>query len=166
MSARTPRAPARYEFSWGPLGSLVSVKRMRLHHVAALALVLSLATACATATPPRADFGDIPVPDGLAYQPDRSASLQSLHVRAARHIYRGRFEPDSLAAVIRTTLEGNGWTQVSGTSTPSQGSTQVYQKGNDSLQVRVWEGGLFNWYTYVEYTAARITQGSLSVATR
>jgi hypothetical protein len=139
---------------------------MRARHGATLALALLLATACATAVPPRADFGDIPVPEGLAYQPDRSATIESLHVKAARHIYRGRLEPDSLAAVIRTTLEASGWRQVSGTSTPSQGSTQVYQKGNDALQVRVWEGGLFNWYTYVEYAAARLTQGSLSAATR
>ena len=139
---------------------------MRVHHVATLALVLSLATACATATAPRADFGDIPVPEGLAYQPNRSATIESLNVKAARYIYRGRFEPDSLAAVIRATLEGKGWRQLSGTSTPSQGSTQVYQKGNDALQVRVWEGGLFKWYTYVEYAAARVTQSSLSAASR
>jgi hypothetical protein len=158
--------PRGGEFFWARTGALASVERMRVHHVAALALVLSLATACATATAPRADLGDIPVPEGLAYQPARSATIESLNVKAARYIFRGRFEPDSLAGVIRATLEEKGWRQLSGTSTASQGSTRVYQKGNDALQVRVWEGGLFKWYTYVEYAAARVTPGSLSAASR
>jgi hypothetical protein len=138
---------------------------MRAHLAATLGLTLVLATACAATAPPRADFGDIPVPEGLAYQPDRSAIIESVLVKAARHTYRSRLEPDSLAAVIRTTLEANGWRHLSGTATASYGAVQVYQKGNDTLHVRVWEGGLFNWYTYVEYAAARIA-GPLSASAR
>jgi hypothetical protein len=67
-------------------------------------------------------------------------------------IYRGRIEPLSLGAAMRTTLEGNGWRSVSATSTGGQGTTQVYEKGGNSLQVRVWEEW---WYTYVEMTATR-----------
>jgi hypothetical protein len=138
---------------------------MNAHRLATLVLVLSVATACATATPPRVDSGDVPVPKGLAYQPDRSATIESATIKAARHVYRARLEPESLASLIRATLEGSGWRHVTGTATAAHGAIQVYQKGNDTLHVRVWEGGLFNWYTYVEFASARIG-GNLSAATQ
>jgi hypothetical protein len=138
---------------------------MKTLHLALLGLTLFLATACATALPPRADFGDIPVPEGLAYQPDDSATIESVAVKAARHIYRSRLEPDSLATLIRTTLESSGWRHMSSTATPAQ-AVQVFQKANDTLQVRVWEGGMFNFYTYVEYAAARVTASGLSASTK
>jgi hypothetical protein len=139
---------------------------MRAHGVPILGLTLLLAAACAATAPPRTDFADVPVPEGLAFQPDRSATIESVKVKAARHVYRTRFEPDSLATLIRSTLEGSGWRYLSGTSTAANGAVQVYQKGNDTLHVRVWEGGLFNWYTYVEYAAARVAPGALSASTK
>jgi hypothetical protein len=33
------------------------------------------------------------------------------------------------------------------------GTTQVYEKDGDSLQVLLWEGV---WYTYAEYTMGRV----------
>ena len=33
------------------------------------------------------------------------------------------------------------------------GTTQVYEKDGDSLQVQLWEG---LWYTYAEYTTGRV----------
>ncbi len=116
-----------------------------------------LAAGCAT-TQPRAghsEFEDIPVPKGLTYLEDRSTIIESPSVKAARLLYRGRIEITSLALALRTTLEANGWRSVSNTTRGSQGTTQVYEKGGNSLQVRLWEG----WYfTYVELTASRALQ--------
>jgi hypothetical protein len=120
-----------------------------------LALVLLGSTACATTqnrTAPRSEFEDIPVPRGLTYVVDRSVVIESASVKAARLIYRGRIEPGSLASSMRTTLETNGWRAISATQTAPEGATQVYEKGGNSLQVRVWEEW---WYTYVEMTASR-----------
>ena len=92
------------------------------------------------------------MPKGLVYQPDRSTVIESPSVKAARLVYRGRIEPESLAVAMRTTLEANGWRNVSSTTTGQHGSTQVYDKSGNSLQVQVWEG---LWFTYVELTASR-----------
>jgi hypothetical protein len=114
-----------------------------------------LLTSCAS-TPPRSvrsEFEDIPVPRGLTYQQDESTIIETPNVKAGRHLYRGRLEPDSLTAAVRTTLEANGWRHVSSTKASSVGTTQVYEKDGDTLQVRLWEG---LWYTYAEYTTGRV----------
>ncbi|MBI4271119.1 MAG: hypothetical protein HY615_12345 [Candidatus Rokubacteria bacterium] len=132
---------------------------MRLKPLGSLALVIALVAACAT-TPTRAvrsEFEDIPVPKGLTYQQDRSTIIESPTVKAARLVYRGRLEPTSLAAAMRSTLEANGWRHVSSTTTGPQGTTQVYEKAGSSLEVRLWEGW---WFTYVELTASRASQAS------
>ena len=122
-------------------------------------LVLALTAGCATTSPKaaRSEFEDIPVPKGLTYQPSKSTIIESPTVKAARLVYRGRLEVESLSVAMRTTLEANGWRHVS--STPMRASqqsmTQVYEKGADSLKVQLWEG-LFNWYTYAEYTTGRV----------
>lgn len=120
-------------------------------------MIALLFVACAS-TPPRpvrSEFEDIPVPKGLTYEPDRSTIIESPQVKAARLVYRGRIEIESLAAAMRTTLESNGWRNVSSTMTSRSGTTQVYEKGGNSVQVQLWEG---LWYTYVELTASRATQ--------
>ena len=114
-----------------------------------------LLSACAS-TPPRAvrtEFEDIPVPKGLTYQPDDSTVVETPNVKAIRDVYRGRLEADSLALAIRTTLEANGWRNISSTKTGQHGATQVYEKDGDSLEVRLWEGF---WFTYAEYTTGRV----------
>jgi hypothetical protein len=125
------------------------------------ALVVSLLlTACAGNTPRavQSEFEDIPVPKGLTYQQDDSTVIETPNVKAGRHVYRGRLEPASLTTAIRTTLEANGWRHVSSTkASPQQGTIQVYEKGGDSLQVRLWEG-LWSWYTYAEYTTGRVVK--------
>lgn len=116
--------------------------------------------ACAT-TPSRTThttFEDIPVPAGLTYQMDESTVIESPRVKAARLVYRGRIEPASLAQAMRATLESNGWRNVSATSGPTAGTLQVYEKEGASLQVQIWEGGLFGMYTYLEVTAGRLNQ--------
>ena len=130
---------------------------VNVRRVLVLALVMLMATSCATAPPRpvRSEFEDIPVPRGLTYQSDRSTIIESPVVKAARLVYRGRVEPDSLALAMRTTLEANGWRNVSSTTTASHGTTQVYEKGGNSLQVQLWEG---IYYTYVELTASRALQ--------
>ena len=125
-----------------------------------LLLGLSLVTilgACASnpPRPMRSDFEDIPVPKGLVYRAEESTVIESPGIKAGRHVYRGRIEPESLATAIRTTLESNGWRHVSSTSTAKLGSLQVFEKAGDSLQVQIWEG---MWYTYAEYTTGRVLQ--------
>ncbi len=129
-----------------------------MKHIVAVVLVAGLLIGCATTSRPlRSEFEDIPVPKGLSYLEDRSTIIESPSVKAARLIYRGRIEPVSLGVAMRTTLEANGWRSVSATSAGGQGTTQVYEKGGNSLQVRVWE----EWYyTYVELTASRALGGS------
>jgi hypothetical protein len=118
------------------------------------AVLVILVAGCATATPRavRSEFEDIPVPKGLDYQESQSTIIESPSVKAARLLYRGRIEPASLASAMRATLEANNWRHVSSATTSQQGTTQVYEKAGNSLQVRLWEG---LWYTYVELTASR-----------
>jgi hypothetical protein len=127
---------------------------MRTSSVVAAFLLLVVTTGCASA-PPRAvksEFEDIPVPKGINFQPDRSIVIETPSVKAARLVYRGRIQPDSLATAVRTTLEANGWRSVSNTTGGGQIATQVYEKSGTSLQVQVWEGLIF---TYLEYTTGR-----------
>ena len=117
----------------------------------------SVLTACASAPPRpvRSEFEDIPVPKGLSYQQDESTIIETPKIRAGRHVYRGRLEIDSLNTAIRNTLEANGWRHVSSTVASKHGTTQVYEKDGDSLQVLLWEGV---WYTYAEYTMGRVVK--------
>ncbi|HUF92496.1 MAG TPA: hypothetical protein VMR23_08980 [Candidatus Limnocylindria bacterium] len=128
-----------------------------LCRVAAAAVLVLVLTACASAPsrPVRSEFEDIPVPKGLTYEPGRSTIIESPQVKAARLVYRGRIEIESLAAAMRTTLEDHGWRNVSSTTTARHGMTQVYEKSGNSVQVVLWEGF---WYTYVELTASRASQ--------
>jgi hypothetical protein len=130
---------------------------MTLHKIATALVVSVMLTACAS-NPSRAvrsEFEDIPVPKGLTYQSDESTVIETPNLKAGRHVYRGRLELESLIAAIRNTLEANGWRHVSSTKSSPVGTTQVYEKDGDSLQVRLWEG-LWGWYTYAEYTTGRV----------
>jgi hypothetical protein len=130
---------------------------MTLHKIATALAVSVMLTACAS-NPSRAvrsEFEDIPVPKGLTYQSDESTVIETPNLKAGRHVYRGRLELESLVAAIRNTLEANGWRHVSSTKSSPVGTTQVYEKDGDSLQVRLWEG-LWGWYTYAEYTTGRV----------
>lgn len=124
---------------------------------AAAAVATLMLTACASnpPRPTRTEFEDIPVPKGLAYQQEDSTIIETPNVKAGRHIYRGRLELDSLTTAIRSTLESNGWRHVSSTKSAQHGTTQVFEKDGDSLQVQLWEG---LWYTYAEYTTGRVVK--------
>src|SRR5206468_12937537 len=130
---------------------------MSIQHTVAAFLVLALTAGCATTSsrPVRSEFEDIPVPKGLTYQPDKSTIIESQTVKAARLVYRGRLEAESLALALRTTFEANGWRHVSSTAVASHGTTQVYEKSGSSLEVRLLDGW---WFTYVELTASRAQQ--------
>jgi hypothetical protein len=130
---------------------------MKTHQRAIAVFALLLAAGCATAPakPPYTAFESIPVPKGLEYRPDESTVIETPEVKAGRMVYRGRLEPESLAALMRSTLESNGWKLI-GTTSSSSGAAQVYDKAGMTLQVRVWEGGLFSWYTYVELAAVEM----------
>ncbi len=130
---------------------------MTLRHLSTALAVSVLLTACASnpPRPVRSEFEDIPVPKGLSYQQDDSTVIETPNVKAGRHIYRGRLELDSLTTAIRSTLEANGWRHVSSTKSAQHGTTQVYEKDGDSLQVQLWEG---LWYTYAEYTTGRVVK--------
>lgn len=122
----------------------------------AVLLVLMLLAGCAsTASKPiKSEFEDIPIPRGLTFQSDKSTIIESPTVKAARLVYRGRLEIQSLALAWRTTLEANGWRHVSSTSAQAQGITQVYEKAGTSLEVHLWEG-LWGIFTYAELTVGR-----------
>lgn len=126
---------------------------------ALLSLILLTAAGCATAPPRpvRSEFEDIPVPRGLTLDLGRTTIIESPAVKAARLFYKGRIEPASLAQAFRTTLEANGWRHITSTTLSKQGTTQVYEKGGNSLQVQIYEGW---WYTWVELTATRVMGAS------
>ena len=130
---------------------------MNIRHTVAALLLLALTAGCATSSsqPTRSEFEDIPVANGLTYQPSKSTIIESPTVKAARLVYRGRVEVDSLAVAMRTALEANGWRYVSSTSTSDHGVTQVYEKAGNPLEVRLIDGW---WYTYVEMTISRTRQ--------
>ena len=130
-----------------------------------IAVILLTIVGCAS-PPPRpvqSGFEDIPVPKGLAFKADRSTIIESPSVKAARQVYAGRVEPESLSTAFRTTLEANGWRHVSSTSAPGHGTTQVYEKGGNSLQVLIYEGW---WNTLVEVTTTRVLPAPGSTTTR
>jgi len=134
------------------------------HRIPLTVIAASLFLAACASTPPRpmrAEFEDIPVPKGLAYQQDDSTVIETPKIRAGRHVYRGRLEVDSLNVAIRNTLEANGWRHVSSTQASKHGTNQVYEKDGDSLQVLVWEG---IWYTYAEYTMGRVVRASTATS--
>ena len=127
---------------------------MKTARLGAALLVLTLLAGCASLSSKAAkiEFEDIPIPRGLTFQSDRSTIIESPTVKAARLVYRGRLELQSLAVAWRTTLEANGWRHVSSTSVQEYGITQVYEKAGTSLAVRLWEGWIF---TYAELTVGR-----------
>ena len=117
-------------------------------------IALSLA-ACASSPPKqaRSEFEDIPVPSGLTLDWNKSTVIESPSLKAARLVYKGRIQPDSLGVLYRTTLEANGWRHLSSTTASDKGITQVYDKAGSSLQVTVYE----SWfYTWVEMAATRL----------
>ena len=117
-------------------------------------IALSLA-ACASSPPKQArtEFEDIPVPTGLTLDWNKSTVIESPSLKAARLVYKGRVEPDSLGVVYRTTLEANGWRHLTSTTSSEKGTTQVYEKSGNSLQVLIYEG---IYYTWVEVSTTRL----------
>ena len=126
----------------------------RILLVAAAALALA---ACASnpTRPVKSQFEDIPVAKGMSYRAGDSTVIETPSVQAAREVYRGRIELESLATATRATLEANGWRHVSTSKTAQHGVNQTFEKQGTALQVLLWE----NWvYTYAEYTTARVLQ--------
>jgi hypothetical protein len=117
----------------------------------ALLVAVMLAGCASTPPPPRSEFDDIPVPRGMEYRSSMSTVIESPSVKAAKVVYRGRLEPTSLAVAMRSMLESNGWRHV-GTTTAGGTSSQVFEKGDMSVSVRIWEGW---WYTYLELSGGR-----------
>ena len=93
------------------------------------------------------------MPRGLTYQPHDSAIIESPTVKAGRLVYRGRLDAQSVGVALRTGLEGNGWRRVNVTTNPEHGTMQTYEKDQNTLQIRIWQG---IWYTYVELTTSRV----------
>lgn len=117
-------------------------------------LVLTL-TSCASSGPvrQRSEFEDIPVPAGLTLDQSRTTIIESPTVKAARLYYKSRIRPESLGLAYRASLEANGWRHISSTTSPSKGTTQVYEKQDSSLQVVIYEGW---YYTLTEVSTTRI----------
>jgi hypothetical protein len=130
---------------------------MKSRLCATLVLIL-LASGCATKAL-RSEFDDVPVPRGLTYQPDRSVVIESPTIKAGELVYRGRLEPESLGLAMRTLLESNGWRHVNTTTSAKDGTRQVYEKGGNALQVRVYEG---LWFTYLTIGVSQTLQQATS----
>ena len=130
---------------------------MKSRLCATLVLML-LATGCATKGL-RSEFDDVPVPRGMTYQPDRSVVIESPTIKAGELVYRGRLEPESLGLAMRTLLESNGWRHVNTTTSAKDGTRQVYEKGGNALQVRVYEG---LWFTYLAVGVSQTLQQAMS----
>jgi hypothetical protein len=140
---------------------------MRTHFRTATLGVLLLAAGCATTSVPplRSEFGDVPLLEGLSYRPGESVVIETKSVRAARLLYRGRMEPGSVVVEMQKGIEANGWRLVRTTSVAGHGTMQLYEKGDASLQLQVWEGGMFGYYTYVEVSGTRpVTAGPKTAA--
>jgi hypothetical protein len=118
---------------------------------ASVLLVAVMLAGCASTPQARSEFDDIPVPRGMEYKSSMSTVIESPSVKAAKVVYRGRLEPTSLAVAMRSMLESNGWRHV-GTTTAAGTSAQMFEKGDMSVSVRIWEGW---WYTYLELTGGR-----------
>lgn len=131
--------------------------RTTLFATALSALVFAGCATTASVPPVVSEFGDLPVPDGLKYVPDQSAFIESESVKAARLVYTSSFEPGSLVVAMQRGLEGSGWRLVRATSFPGQGTVQFYEKGEASLQVKIWEGGMFGSSTFLELSGTRAT---------
>lgn len=129
-----------------------------------LSLVVFALTACASSPPrqQRSEFEDIPVPKGLTLDSSKSTVIESPNLKAARLVYKGRVEADSLGAAFRTTLEANGWRHLTSTTSSDKGTTQVYEKAGNSLQVMIYEG---IYYTWVEVSATRVVSASAAAST-
>ncbi|HEU4439357.1 MAG TPA: hypothetical protein VFT36_08900 [Methylomirabilota bacterium] len=118
--------------------------------------VLTLTSCSASSGAPRAqrsEFEDVPVPAGLTLDNSRTTIIESPTVKAARLFYKSRVKPDSLAMAYRTSLEANGWRYVSSTTSANNGTIQVYEKPDSSLQVMIYESW---YYTWSEVSATRI----------
>jgi hypothetical protein len=126
-----------------------------MRRILVLSLCLVAATACASNPPrvQRSEFEDVPVPKGLTVDLNKSTIIESQAVKAARLFYKGRVEIESVALAFRTTLEANGWKNISATTLSDQGITQIYEKPNSSLQVHIYESW---YYTWVEMSATRL----------
>ena len=132
-----------------------------MRRVLLLSMAVFVVTACASSPPrqARTEFDDIPVPRGLALDWPKSTVIESPTIKAARLVYKGRIEPDSLGVAYRTTLDANGWHHLTSATSSDKGTTQVYEKAGNSLHVLIYEG---IYYTWVEVSATRLVNTSTS----
>ncbi|HEY7037948.1 MAG TPA: hypothetical protein VID28_03810 [Methylomirabilota bacterium] len=122
-----------------------------------LCVVLLALTSCSASSgasrAQRSEFEDVPVPAGLTLDNSRTTIIESPTVKAARLFYKSRIKPESLAVAYRTSLEANGWRHVSSTTSANNGTIQVYEKPDSSLQVMIYESW---YYTWSEVSTTRI----------
>jgi len=127
-----------------------------MRFIALCVIVLALSACSASSGAPRvqrSEFEDVPVPAGLTLDNSRTTIIESPTVKAARLFYKGRIKPDSLIVAYRTSLEANGWRYVSSTTSANNGTVQVYEKPDSSLQIMIYESW---YYTWSEVSATRI----------
>jgi hypothetical protein len=127
---------------------------MNIHPRMLALLLVALTAACSTTKPlpPLGGLDYIPLPLGLTYQPDETVVIESPNAQAARLVYRGRIQPDSLRVATRTILEAHGWRHVSTGSAAGHSSIQTFEKDGGSVQLDIYEG---LWFTYLSVDASR-----------
>jgi len=131
---------------------------MKTPRIGALIVSLALSAGCVTtgaSRAPRVEFEDIPMPTNLTYLDGDAVIIESPGVKAARLVYRGRVSMATLVPAMRTMMEANGWRHLNSTTAASAGTIQMYEKGRDTVQLRLRENVIF---TYVEVTTSRIGQ--------
>src|SRR4029450_474327 len=118
-------------------------------------IVLAVTSCSASSGAPRtqrSEFEDVPVPAGLTLDNSRTTIIESPTVKAARLFYQSRTQPDSPPVASRPSLEANGWRHVSSTTSANNGTIQVYEKPDSSLQIMIYESW---YYTWAEVSARR-----------
>ena len=150
-------APAPHFLETAPAGCYGGA--MKTHQVLVVAGFALLLAACSSAPVQPAlgtAFSDVPVPEGMDYQPDRSGVVEGPTVNVARLVYRGRLEIESLSASMRQGLETNGWKHVRTLKAANRTVIQSFEKPGSDLQISLWDGG---WnYTYLDVTIGRVAQ--------
>ena len=92
----------------------------------------------------------------------RAMVADALRRQGGRPDLEVRVGPGLADTAFRTTLEANGWRHLSSTMASGKGTTQVYDKSGNSLQIIIYEGF---YYTWVELSTTKVIAGALASPT-
>ena len=145
---------------WLEAAPIVSPRTMSIQQTVAAFLVLAFAAGCATRVPQAVAerVRGHPRPEGAHLPAGQVDDHESPTVKAARLVYRGRLEVESLGLGHADHPRGERLASRQQHAVADQGVTQIYEKAGSSLEVRLLDGW---WFTFVELTASRSLQHGL-----